>query len=132
MQSTQAKIDVQVTKGDPSGMERTFEGLSRNFTTDNPQALEPRLHLLRYILVRGAINLGPETFCQCHMLHSILHLREMGMLLQRTGGGEGKVVEIEHRKLWADLPKLFEDAEAAWKDDNTDITETRKKKWLRL
>jgi Protein of unknown function (DUF3632) len=127
IQSTKAEIDAQVTKGDTSGIERTFRGLSQTFTTGEPQSLGPKLHLLWYILVRGARNLGPETFGQYHMVHTILYLREMGTLSQRTESGEEKVVEVEHRKLWADLPYLFEDVEAAWKDDDKNITENQRK-----
>jgi hypothetical protein len=78
------------------------------------------------------MNLGPETFGQYHMLHTILYLREMGTLSQRTEGSDEKVVEVEHRKLWADLPYLIKDEEAAWKDDDTDITETQRKNLVTL
>jgi hypothetical protein len=42
IQSTKAEINSQITKGDTSGMEMMFRGLSQSFTTDYPQALGPK------------------------------------------------------------------------------------------
>jgi hypothetical protein len=127
-----AEIDSQVANGDASGIWDTFRGLAHVTTSGviefkrDPQTLEDNLHLLWYILIQGARNLSPEAFDQYRMLYTILSLRELGTLL-RTAETGGNTIEVGNKKLWTDLPCLFDDVEAAWKGSDTNVSQVQRR-----
>ncbi|KAF2423078.1 hypothetical protein EJ08DRAFT_458569 [Tothia fuscella] len=122
------EIDSQVTKGDASGIWKTFEGYSKIVSSGvsgysrDAQTLEAQLHLLWYILMQGTRNTEPESLGHYHMVHTILYMRELGTISQEAVVEE---VSTPGKKLWTDLPYLIDDIEIAWRQSNTNPMQTR-------